>query len=218
MERGIWIPVSTAATFALAACVADEGKLTVRSIPSPLAQGSRPIPFRIAEANGQLALGNVALALESYRKAFRDDPRSIEALAGIATCYDRMGRFDLSRRHYEAALAIAPGEPRLYAAFAGSLDLQGRGEEAVAVRRELTQRAAAAVPRAPLSSSAIRVRVAAQRLQISDGAPHAPVRDRRHARAHRAHALRVGDKEVAAVVGDRDAVGRQEGAERGEGR
>lgn len=166
MERGIWIPMTAAATFALAACVADEGKLTLRSISSPLAQGSKPIPFRIAEANGQLALGNVALALEGYRKAFRDDPRSVEALAGIATCYDRMGRFDLSRRHYEAALAITPGDPRLYAAFAGSLDQQGKAGEALAVRREMTHRLAA-VSELAVAQAASPARAVAPAVEIA---------------------------------------------------
>ena len=52
-----------------------------------------------------------ALALEAYRKALREDPQSVGAMMGIATCYDRMGRFDLSRRHYEMALG---GQARRY--------------------------------------------------------------------------------------------------------
>ena len=47
----------------------------------------------VAEARGHLVLNNVALALEGFRKAQRDEPESTDALLGIATCYDRMGRF-----------------------------------------------------------------------------------------------------------------------------
>jgi hypothetical protein len=101
------------------------------------------VPFRIAEARGQLALGNVALALEGFRKAWRDDPNSIDALAGMATCYDRMGRFDLSRRNYEAALAVAPANIEMLGAFAQSLQLQGELAEAQQVRAEIAQRLAA---------------------------------------------------------------------------
>jgi hypothetical protein len=88
-------------------------------------------------------MGNVALALEAFRKAMRENPGSVDAMTGVAACYDRMARFDLSRRHYESALAIAPGDPQLLAAFAASLDLQGRRIEAASVRAEIKQRLAA---------------------------------------------------------------------------
>ncbi|HET7708797.1 MAG TPA: LytR C-terminal domain-containing protein [Sphingomicrobium sp.] len=145
MKRGGTILCSVA-TLAIAACTGSSGKLELRPTPTPLAAGERPVPFRIAEGWGQLSLGNVGLALESFRKALRDDASSIEALAGIATCYDRMARFDLSRRNYEAALAIAPGDTRLLTAFAASLDLQGLATEAASVRREIAQRLAVAAP------------------------------------------------------------------------
>lgn len=140
----------------------NDGKLEVRAMPTPLAAGRQPVPFRIAEAYGQLALGNVALALESFRKAAREDPSSVQALAGIATCYDRMGRFDLSRRNYEAALALAPGNASLLGAFAASLDQQGQTAEAASVRREIAARLAAAAPTAP-AAIAPQVAVAAVR-------------------------------------------------------
>src|SRR5687768_4437664 len=129
MRRGGKI-VGTVAMLSIAACGGEQGKLQIRPIGASLATGLKAVPARIAEAQGQLALGNVALALEAFRKAAREDPGSIDAMAGIAACYDRMARFDLSRRHYEAALAVAPGDPRLLAAFAASLDLQGRSTEA----------------------------------------------------------------------------------------
>jgi len=134
-----------AATLMLAATsCGEEGKLEIRSTPSPFAAGQRAVSFRVAEAQAQYALGNVALALEGYRKAVREDPSSVDALAGIARCYDQMGRFDLSRRYYESALALAPGDTRTYANFAASLDKQGRREEASSLRAEMAQRLAAA--------------------------------------------------------------------------
>lgn len=143
MKRGGKFLVSTT-VLAVAACGGSEqANLKVRSIPTPLAQGAKPVPFRIAEARGQLALGNVALALEAFRKAAREDPNSTEALAGIATCYDRMGRFDLSRRSYEAALALAPANVELLGAFAQSLQMQGEVAEAARVRDEVALRLAA---------------------------------------------------------------------------
>jgi hypothetical protein len=123
----------------------------VRAIKSPLALGQQPVDFRIAEGNSQLALGNVALALEAYRKALREKPDSVEAMVGIATCYDKMGRFDLSRRHLEMALAVAPANTELYSIFAESLELQGKRDEAARVKAELAQRVVApeAVREAP---------------------------------------------------------------------
>jgi len=153
MKRGGKFLVSTT-VLAVAACGGDQGDLRVRSIPTPLAQGIKPVPFRIAEARGQLALGNVALALEGFRKAWRDDPNSVDALAGMANCYDRMGRFDLSRRNYETALALAPANVQLLGAFAQSLQLQGQLKEAQRVRVEVAQRIAAGVPEPQVAASA----------------------------------------------------------------
>ena len=119
----------------------------VRSIRQPLAQGRQPANFRLAEGNAQLLLGNVGLAVESYRKALREEPDSIGAMAGLATCYDRMGRTDLSRRYYEMAMAVDPANTDLYSLFAQSLEAQGQRDEAARVRTELAARVVA--PEAP---------------------------------------------------------------------
>jgi hypothetical protein len=142
MKRGGKFLVSTT-MLAVAGCGGQQGKLEIRSTPMPLAQGQRAVPYRIAEARGQLAHGNVALALEAFRLAQREDPNNPDALVGIATCYDQMGRFDLSRRNYEAALALAPSSTEILGALASSLQLQGRTEEALGVRQEIAARAAA---------------------------------------------------------------------------
>jgi len=129
---------------AVAACGTEQGKLEIRSTPVPASAVAKPVPYRIAEARGQLALGNVALALESFRKAWREDPDSVDALVGMAMSYDRMGRHDLSRRNFEMALAVAPGDVELLGAFAASLHAQGRTAEAAAVMGEVAARIASA--------------------------------------------------------------------------
>ena len=98
---------------------------------------------------------NVALALESYRKASREDPGSVQALLGMATCYDMMRRFDLSRRNYEAALALAPASPEILNRFASSLDQQGAAIEAAEVRQEIALRAARAASNTTVIASAV---------------------------------------------------------------
>lgn len=137
--------LATTAVLALAGC-GSEGKLEIRAIPAPVSATAKPVPTRIAEANGYLAVGNVGLAVESFRKALREQPDSVDALVGLAASYDGMGRFDLARRYYEQALAIVPKDARVLTAFARSLDAQGRGEEAAAVRAEISIRLAAATP------------------------------------------------------------------------
>ncbi len=137
--------LSVATAVGVASCSA--GDVEVRSIKQPLADGRQPANFRVAEGNGQLALGNVGLALEAYRKALREEPDSIDAMMGLATCYDRMGRADLSRRHYEMALAVNPASTDVYSLFAQSLEAQGQRDEAARVKTELAARVVA--PEAP---------------------------------------------------------------------
>ncbi|HET9334852.1 MAG TPA: LytR C-terminal domain-containing protein [Sphingomicrobium sp.] len=133
--------LALAAAVATASCGGSE--LSIRPIKTVLAEGHQPVDFRVAEANAQLALGNVGLAIEAYRKALRAQPDSVEAMAGLATCYDRMGRYDLSRRHYEMALAVAPADTDLYLLFAQSLEAQGQRDEAARVKTELAARVVA---------------------------------------------------------------------------
>jgi len=134
-----------AAAVALTSCGAE--MVEVRPIKQPLAQGQQTANFRVAEGNAQLALGNVGLALEAYRKALREEPDSVDAMRGLATCYDRMGRADLSRRNYEMALAVNPADTNTYAQFAQSLESQGQRDEAARVKTELAARVVA--PEAP---------------------------------------------------------------------
>ena len=140
MIRGVTI---LAAATAIAAAACSSGELNVRPIKQPLAAGQQPANFRVAEGNGQFALGNIGLALEAYRKALREQPENVEAMIGMAACYDRMGRFDLSRRHYEMALALQPADTEIYALFAQSLDVQGKRDEAARVKTELATRVVA---------------------------------------------------------------------------
>ena len=121
--------------------------IEVRSIKQPLAEGSQSANFRVAEGNAQLVLGNVGLAAEAYRKALREQPDSVPAMIGLATCYDRMGRGDLSRRQFEMALAVDPANTEIYSLFAQSLEAQGQRDEAARVKTELAARVVA--PEAP---------------------------------------------------------------------
>jgi tetratricopeptide (TPR) repeat protein len=90
----------------------------------------------LAVGKGELALNNVGLALEAFRKAQRADPSDPAPLAGIADCYIAMGRYDLAQTNFEAALALAPRNNDLLSGLAKVLDLEGQPERASKLRRE----------------------------------------------------------------------------------
>jgi len=110
-------------------------ELKIRAIPDASAK-LRPGSALLADANGQLAIGNVGLAIEGFRKALREQPNSADAYAGLARAYEAMGRSDLARSNYEAALALTPKDPVLLTGVADSMDQQGNAVAAALARRE----------------------------------------------------------------------------------
>jgi hypothetical protein len=145
---------------AAASCTSSKPHLEVRAaISSPEVKG-------LAEANGQLALGNVGLALEGFRNVFRDSPGNVQAAVGIAHCYEQMGRFDISRKWFETALATAPNDTAVLTALADSLQRQGKLSEAASTRAEVAKLALARVTQDRASSPA-----GAPTLAVADAAP-----------------------------------------------
>ena len=139
MNRGDKALILLAAT-ALAGCTAGTNQVQVRAIADPAAkfrQGSADV----AAARGQLALGNVGLALEAFRIIQRNRPTDPAAPAGIAECYAAMSRFDLAQSNFEAALALAPHDPKLLFGLAGIFERQGDHARALAIRAEAAAQA-----------------------------------------------------------------------------
>jgi len=132
--------------------VADNGQLNVRAIADPFTKATKSGNPMVIEGRNLLALGSVGIALEAFRKAQREQPDNIEAIAGIAECYERMGRYDVARSKYEEALAIAPNNPVLLNTFAASLERQGLRAQAQELRAEANEAEAASV--AALTASA----------------------------------------------------------------
>lgn len=133
-------------TFLMTGCVTDQN-YHVRAIADPAVK-FRYAGSLIAQGRAQLALGNVGLALETFRKAQREQPPSADTFAGIAACYAAMGRYDIARANYEFALAYAPSDRILLTALAGSLDQLGENAQAAEVRAEALRLAAAPAPAA----------------------------------------------------------------------
>lgn len=138
--------LGTIVLLAAGGCATQGGKVEVRPLAVDAAQVERPAGGHLAEARAQFALGNVALALDLYRKAARAQPGNREALAGMAACYERVGRTDLSRRYLEQALASAPRDPALLTSLAAVVEGQGKADEAAALRQEAQEATLAAAP------------------------------------------------------------------------
>jgi len=77
-----------------------------------------------------LKSGDTVRALEMYRQVLAREPNDIDAMNGMAVCYDRLGQFDVSRAYYEAALGMEPHSPMLLNNYGYSLFLQGEMEGA----------------------------------------------------------------------------------------
>lgn len=80
-----------------------------------------------ADGKRLLAASDVAGALAMFKLALAAAPGSVDALNGIAVSYDQLGRGDLARGFYDAALVIDPGSPRLLNNLGYSLLLHGDG-------------------------------------------------------------------------------------------
>lgn len=124
------------AQLALGAALAGHGAADAKT--ADLARQPLPGPDPVTGASAQaaremgkayLGFNKVPEALQAYRQALAQDPDSVEALNGMAVCFDRLGRFEDARTHYEAALGIDPTSPVLLNNYGLSLYLQGAYED-----------------------------------------------------------------------------------------
>lgn len=117
---------------ALATCLASMGCTATPQLSiKPVQRGaSSPTGDAYAEAKRQLEAGNMALAVDGFRRAVRQSPESVDALNGLAVAYDNLGRFDLSRRFYELALAADPDSAKVRHNMEVSRRMQGLSEQA----------------------------------------------------------------------------------------
>ncbi|MCU0890696.1 MAG: hypothetical protein MUE77_02890 [Sandarakinorhabdus sp.] len=83
------------------------------------------------EGRALLMAGNAAQAVSAFRLAMTADPSSVPALNGLAIAYDRLGRSDLARRHFEMALSIEPEAADIAYNLGLSLHLAGDHRAAV---------------------------------------------------------------------------------------
>lgn len=99
-------------------------QIAVRAKPAP---ANMVVPDGNALTQGRMLFerGEFALAADAFRKAVRQNPENADAYNGLAASYDNLGRYDLSRRYYELALARAPEDGRILRNLARSMLGQG---------------------------------------------------------------------------------------------
>ena len=116
--------VAAALLLTVSAMGCTHSKLAVRALPAPESAGMADAAS-LAKGRMLFARGEFALAADAFQKAARYDPKSADAYNGLAASYDQLGRYDLSRRYYELALAQAPEDGRVLRNFARSMLRQG---------------------------------------------------------------------------------------------
>jgi len=72
------------------------------------------------------------LAIDSFQKELRHNPKSLRALNAVAATYDMLGRTDLADRYYEEALAVDPDSAQTLNNFGYSYLMRGRQTGSVA--------------------------------------------------------------------------------------
>lgn len=80
-----------------------------------------------------LNAGHYGLAADYYLKRYQKDPLDTKAINGLAVAYDKIGRFDLSRRFYKEALKADPQDKVALNNFGYSMLLQNKPHEAEAL-------------------------------------------------------------------------------------
>lgn len=140
--------------------VASEGlRVNARNTPAPSGD-------MYQTGRGLLAAGDVTGAMGAFRQALLEAPQSVDALNGLGVCYDRLGRYDISRDYYESALAIAPDSPLVLNNLGYSLYLQGQFAAAIPILQragEARDPAVSAASQRVLALVAVQMRDAATR-------------------------------------------------------
>ncbi|MFN3515221.1 MAG: tetratricopeptide repeat protein [Phenylobacterium sp.] len=98
-----------------------------------------PVDRLYARAKAAILTRDYGLALDLLQLARARAPQDVRVLNALGVVYDKLGRFDLSRRYYELALAREPDSRVVAANLAYSAALQGRRERLAAAARPQSQ-------------------------------------------------------------------------------
>src|SRR5262245_28489738 len=73
--------------------------------------GSLPESVWLQKAKQHYRDGNYGLAERFYRQSIEEKPRNVEAWLGLAASYDRLKRFDLADKAYDAVIKLVGKTP-----------------------------------------------------------------------------------------------------------
>ncbi|MCZ6720836.1 MAG: tetratricopeptide repeat protein, partial [Proteobacteria bacterium] len=96
-----------AISLALAAC-GDEfsGKDSVLGVDAEALNSDRLNAYDRGKA--YMEGGQLGLAVQSFRRALRENPERVDSLNALAIAYERLGRSDLAERSFTEALSVQP--------------------------------------------------------------------------------------------------------------
>ncbi|WP_017668115.1 tetratricopeptide repeat protein [Sandarakinorhabdus sp. AAP62] len=133
---------------------AKDIKLSSQGLPINVQTNQQDETAALAEGRSLLGAGNAAQAISAFRVALGQNAGSVAALNGIAIAYDRLGRIDLARQHFEMALALEPDAGDIAYNLGWTLHRAGLHRDAIAWLQRASSsddgRAAAAARRALL--------------------------------------------------------------------
>ena len=93
----------------------------------------------IGSSRAAMALGNVKIALEHARKAYRLAPNNVEVLTGLGDVFAHKGKLEKAIQIYDRALRVSEEDRDVQLARSKLLLRLNRTEEAVADLRALTE-------------------------------------------------------------------------------
>lgn len=156
---GIALALAMASPAAAARSLPDDMKARATGMPASALAAGQDSEGALDQGRALLAASNPAQAISAFRIALAQAPQSVAALNGIAVAYDRLGRADLARQHFEMALALEPDAADI--AYNLGLALVRGGQDRAAIPH-LQRAAAGNDPRAAAAARRMLTLIAAR--------------------------------------------------------
>jgi hypothetical protein len=142
----------------------EKSKLAVRAIETPVELAQTSAQDRLYDqAKTAIEKRDYASALDLLQLAKQRDPNDGRVLNAMGVVYDKLGRFDLSKRYYQLALAAQPNSPAVMANMQYSSQLQAYStllQDQPAAQTVVAQAPVRAVTQVPAPTPAFQLAVA----------------------------------------------------------
>jgi Flp pilus assembly protein TadD len=121
----------TVSMLALTACAQQSAQINVRPVSNGELAEALPSGSNLYDmGKSDLQQSRLALAIDTFRQDLRLNGDSVKTLNGLGITYDMLGRYDLSQKYYERALAIDPSSSVTFSNLAYSQYKQGNYADA----------------------------------------------------------------------------------------